>query len=58
MNMSFLDVEEEPLRNHFEDCGEIENVRLIRDRKTQLGKGFGYVLFKVGFLAAILERDC
>jgi len=30
----------------FEDCGEIESVRLIRDNQTSIGKGFGYVLFK------------
>ena len=43
------DAEEEKVREHFEDCGEIENVRLIKDRKTQLGKGFGYVLFEVSY---------
>ncbi|KAK2150616.1 hypothetical protein NP493_2757g00002 [Ridgeia piscesae] len=26
--------------------GEIENVRIVRDKKFRLGKGFGYVLFK------------
>ncbi|KAK3580373.1 hypothetical protein CHS0354_001488 [Potamilus streckersoni] len=40
-----FDIEEEALRNHFHDCGKIENVRVIRDRKTGLGKGFCYVLF-------------
>jgi nucleolar protein 12 len=33
--------------SHFEDCGEIENVRLIRDNKTGTGKGIGYVQFQV-----------
>ena len=41
------DVEEEPVREHFEDCGDVEGVRIIRDRQTGLGKGFGFVLFKV-----------
>ncbi|KAL6074983.1 RNA-binding protein 34 [Balamuthia mandrillaris] len=43
-NLPF-DMEEEALRQHFADCGEIENVRLIRDKDTNLGKGFGYILF-------------
>ncbi|XP_052766958.1 uncharacterized protein LOC128207837 [Mya arenaria] len=51
-NLPF-DVEEEAVRNHFEDCGKITNVRLIRDKKTCIGKGFGYVTFEdkdgVGF---------
>lgn len=33
------------MREAFEDCGEILNVRIVRDRKTGIGKGFGYVLF-------------
>ena len=45
------DIEEENIRIHFEDCGEIENVRVIRDRKTNLGKGFCYILFKVNVIA-------
>lgn len=43
----FSAIEEESVRSHFTDCGEIDNVRIIRDRKTNLGKGFCYVLFKV-----------
>jgi len=42
------DVAELSLRQHFEDCGEVEAVRLIRDRDTGMGKGFGYVLFESG----------
>ena len=41
------DVAELSLRQHFEDCGPVEAVRLIRDRETGMGKGFGYVLFEV-----------
>ncbi|XP_053406198.1 uncharacterized protein LOC128559108 [Mercenaria mercenaria] len=41
-----LDIEEEALRKHFDDCGEIENVRVVRDKKISLGKGFGFVTFK------------
>ena len=38
-------VSEEDVRKQFEDCGKIENVRLIRDPKTFLGKGIGYIMF-------------
>lgn len=40
------DITELPLRQHFTECGEVEAVRLIRDRKSGIGKGFGYVLFE------------
>ncbi|GFO13198.1 RNA-binding protein 34 [Plakobranchus ocellatus] len=43
-NLPF-DITEEDLHAHFADCGEITNVRLVRDRKTSLGKGIGYVQF-------------
>lgn len=43
-----LDFEEddESLWTHFKDCGEIEYVRLVRDAKTNMGKGFAYIQFK------------
>ena len=37
---------EEELRAAFISCGEIENVRLVRDPKTHLGKGIGYIMYK------------
>ncbi|XP_056396237.1 RNA-binding protein 34 [Hyla sarda] len=40
------DVTEEALREHFSDCGTVEGVRIIRDKNTGIGKGFGYVLFQ------------
>lgn len=42
-----LDFEEddERLWKHFEACGEIEYVRIVRDSKTNLGKGFAYIQF-------------
>lgn len=40
------DITEDDLWDHFQDCGEIENVRVIRDSKTGMGKGFGYIQFK------------
>ena len=38
---------EASLREHFEGCGAVTAVRLIRDKNTGLGKGFGYILFEV-----------
>ena len=36
-------VNEEELRGHFEDCGKILNVRVIRDKETFIGKGIAYI---------------
>ena len=43
-NLSFA-VNEDEVREHFEKCGKITNVRIIRDAKTGIGKGFCYVNF-------------
>ncbi|XP_067287071.1 RNA-binding protein 34 isoform X2 [Pseudorasbora parva] len=40
------DLSEHPLREHFQECGNVEAVRLVRDRDSGMGKGFGYVLFE------------
>ncbi|XP_077869463.1 uncharacterized protein LOC100375750 isoform X2 [Saccoglossus kowalevskii] len=39
-------IDEEIVRQHFMQCGNVISVRLVRDGKTGIGKGFGYVLFK------------
>jgi len=39
-------IEEDQVRKHFQACGEIIDIRLIRDSFTGIGKGFGYVNFK------------
>lgn len=44
-----IGIEEDKLWTIFGTCGEIENVRIIRDSMTGIGKGFGYINFKVGF---------
>ncbi|KAH7645302.1 rna-binding protein 34-like [Dermatophagoides farinae] len=44
-NLSFKTNEDE-LREFFIECGEIKSVRIVRDPKTGMGKGFGYVNFK------------
>ncbi len=38
-------INEEELRAHFEDCGKILNVRVIRDKDTFIGKGIAYIQF-------------
>lgn len=44
-NLAF-DIEDEELWTHFGRCGGIENVKIIRDKDTNFGKGFAYVEFK------------
>lgn len=41
-----LDIKEEDVRSHFDSCGKIRNVRVIRDSKSGVGKGICYVTFK------------
>ena len=43
-NLPF-NADEEKLRKCFSDCGDVESVRIIRDAKTGIGKGFGFVTF-------------
>ena len=44
-NLPF-DASEEALRKHFEGCGNVVAVRVVRDSKeTRKGKGFGFVTF-------------
>jgi len=44
-NLPF-DIEEEELYEAFGHCGDVSNVRVIRDRGTNIGKGIAYVAFK------------
>lgn len=39
-------VEESTVEEHFLDCGSIVAVRIVRDKVTGVGRGFGYVLFE------------
>lgn len=41
---------EEGLWREFSKLGTVESVRVVRDPKTRVGKGFAYVQFKVRFL--------
>jgi len=38
-------VSEEEVREHFAQFGTIKNVRLVRDAKSHIGKGIGFVMF-------------
>ncbi|NXY44465.1 RBM34 protein, partial [Ceuthmochares aereus] len=40
------DISDDAVREHFSVCGGVVAVRIVRDSKTGLGKGFGYVLFE------------
>ena len=44
------------MRDHFADCGNIKNIRIVRDSKTSLGKGFCYVNFGVSIKSKV--RSC
>ncbi|NXW31915.1 RBM34 protein, partial [Phaetusa simplex] len=44
-NLSY-DISDDAVREHFSVCGGVVAVRIVRDGKTGLGKGFGYVLFE------------
>uniref|UniRef100_UPI0037E9BD3D RNA-binding protein 34 isoform X2 n=1 Tax=Semicossyphus pulcher TaxID=241346 RepID=UPI0037E9BD3D len=56
-NLSF-EINELAVRRHFEECGVVEAVRLVRDQNSGLGKGFGYVLFESADLVQLaLELD-
>ncbi|NXO94694.1 RBM34 protein, partial [Certhia brachydactyla] len=40
------DIPDDAVREHFQVCGDVVRVRVVRDSRTGLGKGFGYVLFE------------
>ncbi|XP_056266664.1 RNA-binding protein 34-like [Pseudoliparis swirei] len=44
-NLSF-EIKELAFRRHFEECGPVDAMRLVRDQNSGLGKGFGYILFE------------
>ena len=56
-NLPFI-ADEEKLRSCFSDCGDVESVRIIRDSKTGIGKGFGFVSFsdKSGVMFAVKQN--
>ena len=40
-----FDANEEDMWRHFSHCGEMDFIRIIRDKKTNVGEGFAYVQF-------------
>uniref|UniRef100_A0A8C8SCF3 RNA-binding protein 34 n=1 Tax=Pelusios castaneus TaxID=367368 RepID=A0A8C8SCF3_9SAUR len=44
-NLSY-EIEDDTVRGHFSECGNVVAVRIVRDKNTGTGKGFGYVLFE------------
>uniref|UniRef100_A0A8C3CK42 RNA binding motif protein 34 n=1 Tax=Cairina moschata TaxID=8855 RepID=A0A8C3CK42_CAIMO len=40
------DISDDAVREHFAECGDVVAVRIVRDRQTGMGKGFGYILFE------------
>lgn len=44
-NLPFI-VSEEDVRAHFAPLGKILNVRMVRDPKTYVGKGVGYIQYE------------
>jgi len=44
-NLDF-EASEESLWKHFGQCGKVDNVRIVRDAKTNVGKGIAYVSFE------------
>ncbi|TFK08539.1 RNA-binding protein 34 [Platysternon megacephalum] len=45
-NLSY-EIEDDTVREHFSECGNVVAVRIVRDKNTGIGKGFGYVLYEV-----------
>ena len=50
-NLDFA-ISEETLYSYFSSCGDVEGVRVIRDPKLNIGKGFGFVTFANKFSVA------
>lgn len=49
---------EEDLRSEFSQYGGIDDITIIRDRKTKEGKGFAYIKFKKFSYAALAFENC
>ncbi|EDQ86926.1 uncharacterized protein MONBRDRAFT_10409 [Monosiga brevicollis MX1] len=57
-NLPF-DASEEELHGAFDSCGTVEGVRIVRDKKYAIGKGFAYVLFELAESVGLaLMKEC
>lgn len=45
-NVLFTATEDELIEHFSSTCGQVESVRIIRDKNSGLGKGFAYVAFE------------
>jgi len=53
------DTKDEDLRKHFEDCGDVASVRIVRNKDAHDGKGFGFVAFtdRASATAALMKNE-
>lgn len=56
--IKFVGAQDDVLWKAFEECGEIESVRIIRDERSGKGRGFGYVNFKVSYYLNFYVQYC
>jgi nucleolar protein 12 len=49
---------EEGLWREFGKAGKVESVRVVRDAKTRVGKGFAYVQFEVCYIRSAGNSEC
>jgi nucleolar protein 12 len=40
-----VSITEQQLRDHFRDCGQIENINIVRDKDTLICTGIAYLKF-------------
>lgn len=51
----YLDIKDDDVYKMFIKCGDILGVRIVRDSVTGIGKGFGYVNFKVRIILTFIK---
>ena len=56
-NLPF-DVSDEAIWAHFQTAGRVVGVRVVRDKYTKMGRGYGYVTFEVCFVEHTPSASC
>lgn len=53
------DIKKEDLRKYFAKYGDIEDVRIIKDKEAGTMRGFGFILFhdRIGYIRVFEEGD-